>query len=227
MPVTDVEWVFHCKNPTDIGDCTKGICKGMVMMFIRALAGMVDDRNWFQQLGQGSFLDPDRRNGFYINAATLQIQSHAKAAEYRLHMPDPDVNERTIVPRMYQAGGLGAVEVTRGYVSPCRGLAIAVAVRRARYEWYHISLRNAVGAHSIAVYRPDVRTYMVFDPNFGAIQLLSYTRSSAIMQEQFVRGGDAGDGVYAEYTRVCVWGMEIEPVDPAALPPPPRPPGRF
>ena len=226
MPVTDVEWMFHCKNPTDIGDCTKGICKGMVMMFIRALAGMVNDRNWFQQVSNSSFLDPDRRNGFYVNAATLHIQSKERAAEYRHRISDPDANERTIVPLMYQACGLGAIEQTRGYVSPMRGLTLAVRVRASRYEWFHVSLRNATGAHCIAIYRPSLRNYIIFDPNFGAIQLLSYTRFSAIMQELFARGGDDGDGPYAEYNRICVWGIEVEPIDPARLPPPPRPPGR-
>jgi hypothetical protein len=226
MPITDAEWVFRCTNPTDITDCTKGICKGMVMMFIRAVAGMVDDRNWFQQIGNGSFLDPDRRGGFYVNAATLQIQSKAKAIEYRGRLSDTDVNERTIVPLMYRTSGLDAVELTRGYVSPSRGLMIAVRVRAARYEWFHISLRNARGAHCIAIYRPTLRNYMIFDPNAGAIQLLSYTRFSAIMQELFAHGGDDGDGLYAEYNRICVWGVEVEPIDPGALPPPSPPPRR-
>jgi len=221
MPVTDVEWMFRCTNPTDIADCTQGICKGMVMMFIKAVAGMVDDRAWFTEISNGSFLDPDRKGGFYVNAATLQIMGQQKAAKLRRTISDPDANERTIVPRMYQECGLGAVELTRGYVGPQRGLIIAVRVRAARHEWFHISLRRAGGGHSIAIYRPSLRNYIVFDPNAGAIQLLSYTRFSAIMQELFSRGGDDGDGIYAEYTRVCVWGIDIEEVDPSGLPPPP------
>jgi virulence surface antigen len=222
MPIMDIEWVFRCSNPTEIGDCTKGICKGMVMMFIRAVAGMVDDRNWFADLHTGRFLDPDRRAGFYMTAATLQIAGQNRASELRATIPDPDANELRLVPEMYRRDGLEAVALSGGYVDPQRGRALADGVRDPRYEWFHVSLRSASGGHSIAIWRSSAETFLLFDPNFGAVQFIAFERFRAILDAEFTpEHGDGGAGLYDEYRRVCWWGIEISADD---LPPPPPPP---
>jgi len=222
MPITDVEWVFRSTNPKELDPGGKGICKGMVILFILALAEMADDRTWFPEISNGIFIDPERRGGFYVNAATLHIQGLALAARLRGRIPDPDANELVVVQQMYQASKLEAVPLWDRYVDPRRGAALAEVIHGARYDWFHVSLRSMHGGHSLAVWRSAPDHYLLFDPNAGAAQFLSYERFRAILVEEFTpEVADEGDGMYAEYTRICCWGIEI---GAAALPPPPPPP---
>jgi hypothetical protein len=204
----------------------------MVMMFVRALAGMVDDRSWFPDLRTGCFLDPDRKGGFYMSAATMHIRGQSLAAELRERLPDPDANERTIVRDMYRECGLDAVELTGGYVDARRGAAVADAVAAGvarQLDWFHISLRGVRSGHSIAVWRTPSNAYVLFDPSSGPAQFLTFERFSTIMVElPSPAVGDEGIPQFAEYGRICCWGLEMH-IDAAALPPPPpppRPPGR-
>jgi hypothetical protein len=223
MPISDIEVVFKCKNLKELDPAGEGICKGMVMLFILAISEMVDDRDWFPDLRCGAFIDPTEKGGFYITAATLQIKGQAMAQELRARIDNPDLNEMALVPTMYQQRGLEAVALWPNYVGG-RGEVLAAKLRDAKFDWFHISLRSARGGHSIAVWRCSADVYLLIDPNFGAVQFMTWERFRDILVEEFkAEVDDEGSGQYADYHRMCGWGIEI---DAGALPPPPPPPPR-
>lgn len=220
MPPTELEMVFTCDNPKTYPNFLDGICKGMVMMFIQAVAGMVDDRDWMVDLHNGAVLDPRRAN-FYMNAHAMQLASQTQARALRRRIPDTDLNERSMVPAMYGQCDLVATELSNGYVNPRGGVALAEGARDAVASWFHVSLRSAGGGHSIAIWRSSPQVYLLFDPNFGAVQFVSYERFRFILEEQFARErDDEGDGPYADYSRVCWWGIDVFVLEPPPLPPP-------
>jgi hypothetical protein len=225
MPITDAELLLRCENPRDLDPSGKGICKGMVMMFIRAAMKQVDYQAWLPaDLKTGHFVDPDRRAGFYMNAQTMHIRGLGMAAALRARIPDPDANERSLVPTMYDGCGLEAVELTAGFVDVRHGYALVTAVLEGlarRLDVFHISLRNADSGHSVAVWRMRKNEFVLFDPNGGVLLLKGPQRLCQILLEEFQTHGEAGEGQFSEYTRVCCWGIEISA---AALPVPPPPP---
>jgi hypothetical protein len=226
MPITDIEWVFKCTNPKEYDSGERGICKGMVVLFILAVAGKEDDSDWFPEMRCGIFIDPDHSDGgFYVNAGMLHIAGQNLAARSRARYPDPDANELALVPAMYGARGLEATAITKNYVPPRRGMAVVEAIRDCRgSDWFHLSLRSLRGGHSIAVWRSGADKYLLFDPNEGAAQFMSLERFAAILTEEFKRAGyadDDSDGMYSDYDRVCVWSIDVSA---AGLPPPPPPP---